>query len=311
MTRPSVLRIVEEVTLATRSIRGARAARLIVLSLLLWIAEAGVYLLASDALGTGLSAPEALAVMVFANAAALIPAGPGYLGTFDAAVILAVRATGASHSDARRLPAAPAVPAVHPDHRRGARDLHVEVLRMAAPAPPGRGPDRAVGGMKPHTATSPATAGCACDAARSLRALAGTPVAIAAGTLIVLLGLSALLRTGGLSGPFWIDEGLSVGIASHIADRHSRACCARTGRRRSTTCCCTTGWTRSAPSEAATHALSLLFALLTVPAALWAGWSLFGRRAGLVGGDARGGQPGARAPTRRRRACTRCSPCWG
>jgi uncharacterized protein (TIRG00374 family) len=99
ITRPSVLRMVEEVTLATRSIRGAQAARLVVLSLLVWTAEAGVYLLASDALGTGLSAPEALAVMVFANAAALIPAAPGYLGTFDAAVILVVHATGASHSD--------------------------------------------------------------------------------------------------------------------------------------------------------------------------------------------------------------------
>jgi glycosyltransferase 2 family protein len=97
--RPSLLHLVEEVTLATRSIRGAQAARLVVLSLLVWTAEAGVYLLASDALGTGLSAPEALAVMVLANAAALIPAAPGYLGTFDAAVILAVHATGASHSD--------------------------------------------------------------------------------------------------------------------------------------------------------------------------------------------------------------------
>ncbi len=97
--RPSVLHLVEEVTLATRSIRGTQAAGLVLLSLLLWTAEAGVYLLASDALGTGLSAPEALAVMVFANAAALIPAAPGYLGTFDAAVIVVVHATGASHSE--------------------------------------------------------------------------------------------------------------------------------------------------------------------------------------------------------------------
>jgi uncharacterized protein (TIRG00374 family) len=96
--RPRVLRIIDEVTRATRSMRGAQAVRLVSLSLFVWIAEAGVYLLASDALGTGLSAPEALAVMVFANAAALIPAAPGYLGTFDAAVILAVHATGASHS---------------------------------------------------------------------------------------------------------------------------------------------------------------------------------------------------------------------
>lgn len=35
-------------------------------------------------------------------------------------------------------------------------------------------------------------------------------------------------------------------------------------------------------SEAATHSLSLLFALAAVPTALWAGWSLFGRRTGWV-----------------------------
>src|SRR5205814_2345710 len=97
VTRPQVIRIIEEVTLATRTIRGRQGARLVVLSAFVWTAEAGVYLLASDALGTGLSAPEALAVMVFANAAAMIPAAPGYLGTFDAAVLLAVRASGASH----------------------------------------------------------------------------------------------------------------------------------------------------------------------------------------------------------------------
>ena len=35
-------------------------------------------------------------------------------------------------------------------------------------------------------------------------------------------------------------------------------------------------------SESATHALPLLFGLLTIPVGLWAGWSLFGRRAGLM-----------------------------
>jgi uncharacterized protein (TIRG00374 family) len=99
VSHPTLLRVVQEVTLATRSLRGMEAVRLVLLSLLVWIGEAGVYLLASDALGTGLSAPEALAVMVLANAATLIPAAPGYLGTFDAAVILAVHASGASHGE--------------------------------------------------------------------------------------------------------------------------------------------------------------------------------------------------------------------
>src|SRR5438309_8912337 len=33
--------------------------------------------------------------------------------------------------------------------------------------------------------------------------------------------------------------------------------------------------------ESATHALSLVFGLLTIPVGMWAGWSLFGRRAGV------------------------------
>ncbi len=35
-------------------------------------------------------------------------------------------------------------------------------------------------------------------------------------------------------------------------------------------------------SESSTHAMSLLFGLLTIPAGIWVAWSLFGRRAGLI-----------------------------
>ncbi len=35
-------------------------------------------------------------------------------------------------------------------------------------------------------------------------------------------------------------------------------------------------------SESATHALTLVIGLLTIPVGMWAGWSLFGRRAGLM-----------------------------
>ena len=56
-----------------------------------------------------------------------------------------------------------------------------------------------------------------------------------------------------------------------------------TARRRSTTCCCTSGWTSFGRSETAVHWLSLTAALLTIPAAMWAGWSLWGKRAGYIG----------------------------
>jgi hypothetical protein len=92
--------------------------------------------------------------------------------------------------------------------------------------------------------------------------------------------VACFLRTRTIEAAFWIDEGLSVGIASHpFLDIPE-----------------VLGQDGSPPlyylllnlwmgafgeSEAATHALSVVFGVLCVPAGLWAGWSLFGRRAGL------------------------------
>ena len=99
--------------------------------------------------------------------------------------------------------------------------------------------------------------------------------------MIVLVGVSAFIRTRYISGQFWMDEAITTGIASHPLSaipgllRHD-------------------GspplfyfllhfWIRLfGTSESATHSLSLLFGLLSIPAGLWAGWSLFGRRAGLM-----------------------------
>src|SRR4051812_31391842 len=46
------------------------------------------------------------------------------------------------------------------------------------------------------------------------RSIAGLRVADLAG-IVALTALALVLHTGGLRTPFWIDEGLSVGIASH------------------------------------------------------------------------------------------------
>jgi mannosyltransferase len=99
--------------------------------------------------------------------------------------------------------------------------------------------------------------------------------------LALLVGLSVLLRTRALDASLWIDEGISVGIASHPASDipgllrqdgspplyylllHAWIAVAGTG-------------------EAALRVPSLLFALATIPAALWAGRSLFGARAGWL-----------------------------
>jgi hypothetical protein len=114
-----------------------------------------------------------------------------------------------------------------------------------------------------------------------LRARPATARAAGAAALGVLLAVAVLLRTTELHIGYWVDEGLSVGIASHgLGD--------------------IPGLLRqdAAPPlyylllhlwmdvfgdrESATRSLSVLFTALTVPAALWAGWSVFGRRAGWL-----------------------------
>jgi mannosyltransferase len=105
--------------------------------------------------------------------------------------------------------------------------------------------------------------------------------ALAGGVLLVLLIASAYMRTRYISVQFWMDEAITTGISSHSLSaipgilRHD-------------------GspplfyfllhfWMEAfGTSEAATHSLSLLFGLLTVPVGMWAGWSLFGLRAGVM-----------------------------
>jgi mannosyltransferase len=99
--------------------------------------------------------------------------------------------------------------------------------------------------------------------------------------VLVVMAISAVLRTRYIGGQLWMDEGLSVGISTHpLFDiphvlRHDGSpplyymllhC-----------------WMSVfGSSETATHALSLIFGLLTIPVGAWLAWSLFGRWAALI-----------------------------
>ncbi|MFN8203917.1 MAG: glycosyltransferase family 39 protein [Solirubrobacteraceae bacterium] len=99
--------------------------------------------------------------------------------------------------------------------------------------------------------------------------------------ILALIVLSLFLRTREMGTHFWIDEGLSIGIARHglfdipgvlIQDGSPplyymvlHLWIGLVGE-----------------SEAATHWLSLIFALACIPVALWAGTSLFGPRVGWI-----------------------------
>jgi mannosyltransferase len=113
-----------------------------------------------------------------------------------------------------------------------------------------------------------------------LAALASSPAGIAAG-LIALLALSAALRLEAQGQWYWIDEGLSDGIASHsLTDIPGLL---RQDGSPPLYYLLFHAWIGVfGHGEGAGHAFSLVFALATVPAAFWGGWSLFGRKAGWI-----------------------------
>lgn len=115
-----------------------------------------------------------------------------------------------------------------------------------------------------------------------LRARTGAlALPLAAVALIGLVALSLVLRTQALRAGFWIDEGLTVGIASSPLQEIPGVL--RLDGSPPLYYVLLHGWMAVFGSgEGATHGLSVVFAVLTVPAALWAGRTLAGARAGWM-----------------------------
>src|SRR5437764_1792571 len=101
------------------------------------------------------------------------------------------------------------------------------------------------------------------------------------GVIVFMMALSAFLRSRYINGQFWMDEGLSVGISSHSLTsiptvlRHD-------GSPPLYYLMLHVWMSVFGSSETATHGMSLLFGVLTVPVGAWVAWSLFGRRAALI-----------------------------
>ena len=79
---------------ASRDLLSAHGAALLVLSLAIWTLEATVYLAVARAVGLDIGPLGAVYVVAFTNLFAMVPAAPGYLGTFDAAVVFAAKSLG-------------------------------------------------------------------------------------------------------------------------------------------------------------------------------------------------------------------------
>lgn len=105
-----------------------------------------------------------------------------------------------------------------------------------------------------------------------------TAVAVA---VIALYAAALALRSRALGAPLWMDEGMSVGIASHSLSAIPHLL--RLDGSPPLYYVVLHLWMGAFGSgERAMHALSALFAVLSVPAAFWAGWRLFGRWSGVA-----------------------------
>lgn len=99
--------------------------------------------------------------------------------------------------------------------------------------------------------------------------------------LAAMVAVSLWLRTSGISMYYWVDEGISVGIASHPL-AHIPSLLGQDGSPPLYYLVLHVWMSLFGRSEIATHELSLIFATLCIPAAYWAGSSLFDRGTGLI-----------------------------
>ena len=103
---------------------------------------------------------------------------------------------------------------------------------------------------------------------------------LAAGVAGLML-VSLVLRTRALDAAFWIDEGLSVGIASY-GFFDIPGVLEQDGSPPLYYLLLHVWMQLFGDGEAATHGLSVVFSVLSVPAAFWAARTLFGARAGWL-----------------------------
>jgi uncharacterized membrane protein YbhN (UPF0104 family) len=76
----------------SRALVSPTGALLLIGTVLIWVLEASVYAAVAEAVGLGLGGLDALYLVALTNLVAMVPAAPGYVGTFDAAVLFGVSA---------------------------------------------------------------------------------------------------------------------------------------------------------------------------------------------------------------------------
>jgi uncharacterized membrane protein YbhN (UPF0104 family) len=85
---------------STLQLRGRHGLRLLGVTFVIWGLEAGVWMSVGAAAGFPMDPIEGCYIVALASVFALIPSGPGYAGTQDAAAVTGILALGGTHSQA-------------------------------------------------------------------------------------------------------------------------------------------------------------------------------------------------------------------
>lgn len=85
---------------ATRSLRASHGMKMLALTVIIWLLEAATWFAVSEAVRLDMSPIEALYLVALASVFVLVPSGPGYAGTLDAAVLFGANAIGATGAEA-------------------------------------------------------------------------------------------------------------------------------------------------------------------------------------------------------------------
>ncbi|MGI9033216.1 MAG: glycosyltransferase family 39 protein [Acidimicrobiales bacterium] len=116
---------------------------------------------------------------------------------------------------------------------------------------------------------------------RKASGLLDRPYAVDVAALAGLVGAVAFLWGRAASMSFWLDEGISAGVVAHSL-RSIPHVLLQDGSPPLYYMLLSIWTSLLGTSNVAVHLLSLLFAVATIPVALWAGWSLFDRRTGWM-----------------------------
>jgi glycosyltransferase 2 family protein len=85
---------------STARLLSAHGALLVAMTFGVWIIEAMTWILVGSSVGFGMSFLEGLYLVALASVFALIPSGPGYAGTQDAATVIGIKAIGGTGATA-------------------------------------------------------------------------------------------------------------------------------------------------------------------------------------------------------------------